>query len=242
MKYTLPPPAEKAGYVRRNFDEIAGHYDLFNDLITLGFHRRWKKRLLRESGLEGQNALVLDLCCGSGDISLLFKKNLAPASTVYSLDFSRAMLERLEKRLEGVKGCPVEIIEGDATDLRRFQKDSLDAVSISFGLRNVTDRPRCMKEAFRTLRKGGRFLILDVGRVRPAFLRPVASLFFVKIVPLIGYVLQGGRHEMYDYLPASAGVFPAPEELKEEILRAGFSKVKIIHFFFGSAALLAAEK
>ncbi len=242
--YSLPDQENKAQYVKNNFNEIAPNYDRFNDLITLGFHRRWKKKTVLASGLAGhRSARVLDLCCGSGDLSFAFRSILGPGSKIHSLDFSEGMLELFRKRLSDLPESECEIlpVQGDALDLSRFQTGSLDAVSIGFGLRNVTNREKCLKEMFRVLKPGGRAIILDVSRVNAVF-SFFAGLYFDRIVPLIGSFLQGKKHEMYDYLPASARQFPDQLSLKKELESAGFGTVTYRNFFLGAAALHVAEK
>ncbi len=239
---TLPPAEGKAEFVRKNFDEIARNYDRFNDWISFGTHRLWKRRTVRESGLAGKKARVLDLCCGSGDLSLAFARILAPGSEITSLDFSREMLSVLRSRLSGPKaprGISIEPTEGDAMALP--YDNEFDAVSMGFGLRNVTDRAVCLKGVLRSLRPGGRFLLLDVGKP-PRILSPFFRFFFAGIVPKIGHWIHGEDHAMYDYLPASSRLYPDQQSMKKELEAAGFVDVRIINFMFGAAGLHVARK
>ncbi len=243
-KYSLPSLEKKPQYVRQNFNEIALHYDLFNDLITFGLHRLWKRKAIQATGIVGQKGTrVLDLCCGSGDLALGFARLGGPESRVVALDFSEEMLAILRKRLEGTPlQDRVEVVEGDATDLSRFPDGSMDAVSIGFGLRNVDNRARTLQEIHRVLKPGASLVILDVGKIRSPFISFFHRLFFEKVVPLIGFVIHKKKHEMYEYLPASARVYPDQESLKRELLDTGFARVNYRNFLFGSASLHNAVK
>ncbi len=238
----LPQGDDRAVYVRENFDRIARSYDRFNDLSTFGLHRLWKRRTVRESGLTGKNAQVLDLCTGTGDLAFLFARKLGPGSRVTALDFSPGMLfhltERLKKRPTSV---PVSVVEGDALHLPSSDA-SFQAVCVGFGLRNVKDRARALSEIFRVLSPGGRALILDVGRPRFRLIGFFHRFYFEFIVPRMGAVLDPENPGMYAYLPASAREYPDPEILLSEMAGVGFRPVGIRRFLFGAAALVIAEK
>ncbi|MCB1173095.1 MAG: ubiquinone/menaquinone biosynthesis methyltransferase [Leptospiraceae bacterium] len=248
--YQLPDKSIRHDYIQRNFNEIAHKYDLFNDLITFGMHRLWKKRLVALCRLEQfSEARALDLCCGSGDISLYLARLPHKNLELHSLDFSSEMLRILQARIAawrqkhpGRSFHEPQIRQGDASDLSAFPDNSLQAITISFGLRNVQRRAECLREAWRTLAPGGRFLILDVGRVRPALIAWFHAVFFKTIVPWIGYLVHGSRHEMYAYLPASAEEYPDQQTLARELGQAGFTSVHIENRLFGSAAIHIATK
>ncbi len=243
--YTLPEKEVRPDYVKKNFSEIAASYDLYNDLITVGLHRFWKKLTVRSLGLKGRkNTSVLDLCCGSGDLTLLLTRELGPGSEITGLDFSPGMLEVMKRRVDnaGLKDITVIIKEGDAGNLE-FRKDSTaDGVTIAFGLRNVADRARTLREIHRVLKPGTRLAILDTGKVTLPVISALHSFFFKKIVPVIGHLISGKKHEMYDYLPASAEEYPGQEQLKKELLETGFTEVHYRNFLFGSAVLHTAVK
>lgn len=244
VSYTLPEDDRKAEYVKQNFNEISQNYDLFNDAITFGLHRLWKNTVITETGLRGKSGRLLDLCSGTGDLALMASRALGTDSEVTALDFSPEMLEVLRLRLQthpddyGV----VHVLEGDATDLTVFENDTFDAITIGFGLRNVTDRAKTFSEMLRVLRPGGRAVILDVGKVPYSIPRYFHRIFFEKIVPLIGHIIHGTKHEMYDYLPASSKVYPDQETLKKEMETAGFHSVRYKNFFLGAAAMHSGEK
>lgn len=237
----LPAPGEKAAFVQANFDAIAPNYDRFNDWITFGMHRLWKRRTIQETGLKGKKARVLDACCGSGDLTLAFQEALQSGSEIVSLDFSEKMLEVLESRLRTGNRNDVRVtcVAGDAMKLP--YNAEFDAVSMGFGLRNVEDRSKTLAGVFKALKPGGRFVLLDTGKP-PLLLRPFFRLYFEQIVPRIGHALHGGKHVMYNYLPASARSYPDALAMKAELENAGFTQIKIVRFSFGACTLHVAVK
>ncbi|MBI4082352.1 MAG: ubiquinone/menaquinone biosynthesis methyltransferase [Candidatus Lambdaproteobacteria bacterium] len=253
MSYRLPGPEEKARYVREKFDQIAAHYDLFNDLITQGQHRWWKRQLVRRLGI-GPGARVLDLCCGTGDIAARSLGRVGPAGRVVALDFSAAMLAIARQRLArqrpsihrlapagrpaGAQQAPapcVTVLRGDAMRLP-FAAGSFDFVTVGYGLRNVTDLDLCLGEIRRVLAPGGGLASLDVGKVRPAWARPLADFYMFRVVPWIGRRLQPGQ-EMFEYLPHSAEAFPSQDALKARLLAAGFASVELIEHLLGASVI-----
>ncbi len=227
--------------IRKGFDDLALHYDTFNDIITWGLHRIWKKKLIRLSNLKNKNIRALDLCCGSGDISLKLKFFLGENSEIFSVDFSKNMLSLFKNKIEHQKQkkgkARITLIEGDVTNLKIFKKQSIDLITIGFGLRNVQSRPKVLKECRRLLKKNAPLLILDVGKIKIPIIKLFHDFYFEKIVPKIGSLLQGFPHKMYSYLPASAKEYPSPKEISIELKKAGFTNVYYINLFFGSAVL-----
>ncbi|TGK04049.1 ubiquinone/menaquinone biosynthesis methyltransferase [Leptospira semungkisensis] len=239
----MPSQDTKANFVRENFDKIASKYDRFNDWNSFFLHRAWKNRLVHEIEKETQGPIrVLDLCCGTGDISVRLERS-SRVQSLLSLDFSEKMLSVAKNRLQVPiqKGrATVEI--GDATELSNVQSNSLDAVSIGFGLRNVNHIDKALSEILRVLKPGGVFANLDVGKVKNPLVRKFADFYFFKIVPLFGYILWGGKNDMFDYLPVSSLYYPDQESLKQKMQDLGFEKVRYTNFVFGNAVLHIAKK
>ncbi|MEM7181727.1 MAG: ubiquinone/menaquinone biosynthesis methyltransferase [Spirochaetota bacterium] len=226
--------------MRENFDVIARKYDIFNDLNSFFLHRHWKNAITRILDRKFPDSFVcLDLCCGTGDISVRIHKN-TQASKVYSVDFSENMLAIARNRMQTTPNSDVRI--GDATNLQDFADKSLDAVTIGFGLRNVDNLQSTLDEIMRVLKPGGMYINLDVGKVKNPFIRFFADFYFFKIVPFIGYILWGKKNEMFDYLPVSSLHYPAQEELQDILLAAGFTDVSFRNFAFGNVALHVASK
>jgi demethylmenaquinone methyltransferase/2-methoxy-6-polyprenyl-1,4-benzoquinol methylase len=215
----MPDPAA----VKTMFGRIAGRYDLANRVLSLGIDTHWRSRLVRAVARD-RPPRVLDLATGSGDVAFALKGALAPEATVLGLDFCAPMLEEARAKLarlpSGREG--LEFRQGDALALP-LSDGSFDAVTMAFGLRNMGDRARCLAEIRRVLRPGGRVHILEFSRARP-WLRPLYGFHLRRVAPLVAGLLTGDR-AAYEYLGASIGAFPGPEELSQEIRAAGFGEV-----------------
>jgi demethylmenaquinone methyltransferase / 2-methoxy-6-polyprenyl-1,4-benzoquinol methylase len=209
--------------VRTMFDRIAPVYDAMNRVMTAGLDRRWR-RIAAEAVVRPGDR-VLDAACGTGDLALAGAR---AGGKVIGLDFSPAMLARARR-----KGPQLEWVRGDALALP-FEAASFDAATIGFGVRNLDDLEAGLRELRRVLRAGGRLGVLELARPRGA-LRLFYSLWFDRIVPLLGRVLPGGA--AYTYLPASVRRFPPPEELARLLERVGFGAVGYRTFAGGIVAL-----
>lgn len=239
-QYQLPSQEKKPEYVRSNFNEIAKAYDRFNDWNSFFLHRRWKNWLVKSALEEVPNATIaVDLCCGTGDITkrLSDQKNL---QKIYGIDFSDQMLSFAFQKITENSRVTLEV--GDAMNLSKLKDNSIDIVTMGFGLRNVENLELCLKEVKRILKPGGAFLNLDVGRVRPKFLKYFADFYFFRIVPLFGYLLLGKGHEMFDYLPHSSRTYPDQETLLKILEKQGFVGVRFKNFVFGNAVAHIAKK
>ncbi|WP_155119637.1 ubiquinone/menaquinone biosynthesis methyltransferase [Leptospira weilii] len=242
-EFRMPRTDSKAGFVRENFNKIAMKYDRFNDWNSFLLHRVWKNRLVREveKNLSGR-LYVMDLCCGTGDISVRLE-NSRSIEHVTCVDFSENMLAIAKTRLgKQAETGRVRFEIGDATQLVNFQNSQFDAVSIGFGLRNVDDLSKAIGEILRVLKPGGLFLNLDVGKVKNPWVRRLADFYFFKVVPILGYILWGGKNEMFDYLPVSSLTYPDQETLKSILEQQGFQEVRFQNFVFGNAVLHIAKK
>ncbi len=211
------------GGVESMFDRIAPVYDAMNRVMTAGLDRRWRRLTVEAVVRPGDH--VLDGCCGTGDLAIAASE---VGGDVVGLDFSERMLERARR-----KSKSVEWVRGDLLDLP-FDDGSFDAATVGFGVRNVADLERALRELRRVLRPGGRLAILEITQPRGIW-RPFFSLWFDRVVPLVGKVLPGGR--AYTYLPASVRRFPGAEELTAVLETCGFADLEF-RLFGGSIVAL----
>lgn len=239
MTYRLPEPEQKARYVRERFDQIAHVYDRFNDLITQGQHRRWKKTLINRLQIR-PDFVGLDMCCGTGDIAQRAQNRLGERGKLFALDFSAAMLQIARTRLNQPRECTTLVTQGDAMRLP-FQSNSLDFVTVGYGLRNVENLEACLKEILRVLKPGGQFASLDTGKVWVPILRTLSDFYMFKIVPRIGKWLQPNE-EMYDYLPHSTLNFPDQHALKTQMEHQGFVQTEVLQYLFGASVIHLGKK
>ena len=209
--------------VRVMFDRIAPVYDLMNRVMTVGLDGRWR-RLTAEAVVRREDR-VLDACCGTGDLALACER---AGGRVVGLDFSERMLERARR-----KSASVEWVRGDLLELP-FAEDAFDAATVGFGVRNVADLERALRELRRILRPGGRLAILEI-TTPSGPLRVFYRLWLDRLVPLLGKLLRGGS--AYTYLPASVRRFPGPEELAALLRESGFAGVSYRLFAGGIVAL-----
>jgi demethylmenaquinone methyltransferase/2-methoxy-6-polyprenyl-1,4-benzoquinol methylase len=211
--------------VRTMFDRIAPVYDVMNRVMTAGLDGRWRR--LTAEAVVYQDARVLDACCGTGDLAIACDR---AGATVTGVDFSEQMLARARR-----KAPEIEWVRGDALELP-FADASFDGATVGFGVRNVEDLSRALRELRRVLRPGGRVGILEITRPR-GVLAPFYRLWFDGVVPLLGRALPGGS--AYTYLPASVRRFPGPEELAELMHDCGFEDVRFRLLARGIVALHA---
>jgi len=227
---TLPVGAEKRAVVEAMFDRIAPRYDLMNRLMTFGVDRAWRRRAI-DSLVLGPGARVLDLACGSGDLTAAAR---AAGARVVGLDFSAGMLEAARARQLGDV-----LVRGDALALP-LADGSMDAVVSGFALRNFVDLAAAFAEVARVLRPGGRLALLEVDRPASALLRMGHAVYFRRIVPLLGALLA--EREAYAYLPESTAYLPDAPTLAGLLARAGLTAIRKATLLGGAAQLVTAER
>jgi demethylmenaquinone methyltransferase / 2-methoxy-6-polyprenyl-1,4-benzoquinol methylase len=236
MAFNIPTGKEKSKYVKSKFSVIAKRYDLFNDLITQGMHRFWKNFLVEKARLKSSDN-ALDICCGTGDITQRLKASVGDDGDVIGLDFSSGMLKVAKNRN---LASTIYFVKADAMNLP-FQDRSMDVVTVGFGLRNLIDISKCLSEVIRVLKPGGRFLCLDMGKVKIPILKFLFKFYFFKIVPIVGKLMYP-REDLFDYFPASSVAYPSQEKLAGMLVNIGFEEVEIFNFYFGSTVIHYAEK
>jgi len=214
---------EKTRLVREVFDHVAGRYDLMNDLMSGGIHRRWKAELIdRLKPRPGE--ILLDLAGGTGDIARRFLGRAGRSGQVIVCDINASMVAAGRDRAldDGILGGITWLV-GDAEALPMADA-SIDCCTIAFGLRNVTRKQRALEEAHRVLKPGGRFFCLEFSRVKAAPLRRLYDLYSFSVLPRLGAVVARDR-DAYQYLVESIRRFPPQAELAAMMGRAGFEQV-----------------
>jgi demethylmenaquinone methyltransferase / 2-methoxy-6-polyprenyl-1,4-benzoquinol methylase len=230
-------PARIAGM----FDAIAGRYDALNHILSAGIDFYWRRRAIRALELTGRE-VVLDLCTGTGDVAIAaVRAPRGAARAVVGVDFSGAMLAvGLEKVRRAGLADRISMVRGDAVRVP-LAEASVDAATIAFGIRNVSDPVRGCAECFRVLRPGGRLVILEFGLPANPLLRRVYVWYSRTILPRIGRLVSRHR-EAYDYLPASVAQFPAGDAFLAVLRQAGFDDVRATPLTFGIVYLYVARK
>jgi demethylmenaquinone methyltransferase/2-methoxy-6-polyprenyl-1,4-benzoquinol methylase len=228
---------EFADQVRGMFDRIAGVYDLMNSAMTAGLHHQWRQRAVDRAEV-GPGSDALDVCCGTGDLALELRRRIGPDGRVVGSDFSEPMLE-LARQKSGDQGLPVEFGWADALDLP-YGDASFDAVTIGFGARNLADLERGISEMTRVLRPGGRLVILEITRPHRQPLAGFYSLWFDRVVPVLGTL--AGDPDAYSYLPDSVRTFPDPERLAAMLDAAGLSEIRWLLLGGGIIAIHSGRK
>lgn len=217
--------AEKAGKVQRMFAAIAGSYDLNNRVHSLWQDQMWRRYAVKAAGVRPGES-VLDIACGTGDLTELFAKT--EAARVVGGDFTPAMLdkarEKAPRNLGASLASKVTYVEADATRLA-FPDASFDVVSIAFGIRNVSDPAAAVREFARVLRPGGRLVILEFDRPSFAPMRWFYDFYCGWVMPRTATIISGDRSGAYRYLPASVGSFMPRRDLSDLISRSGFKDV-----------------
>lgn len=233
--------------VREMFTSIAPRYDLLNHILSCNIDRLWWRRTARAFTqiLSEPNAQVLDLCCGTGDMTFALRKQAGKSGLrLTGADFSHAMLQRaraksLEKVAPAGRPATPHWIEADALSLP-FADRHFSLVTSAFGFRNLADYDAGLREIARVLRPGGECGILDFSEPS-GFLGRLYRVYFKQVLPRIGTLLSGVSGP-YSYLPNSVERFPQPEEMLDRMRRAGFREATWIPYTFGIAGLYRGKK
>lgn len=229
-------PARIAGM----FDAIAGRYDFLNHFLTAGIDRRWRTRAIASLRLTGRER-VLDLCTGTADLAIEAMEARPPAARAIGVDFAGAMLAigREKVAARGLQPS-VDLVRGDALRIP-VAGESVDAVTIAFGIRNVADVPAAVREMLRVLKPGGRLAILEFAVPTLPLFRQCYMGYVRHVLPQVGRVIS--RHEgAYKYLQASIEAFLTPAEFVTILRQSGFVDVRPVQLMLGSVFLYEARR
>jgi demethylmenaquinone methyltransferase/2-methoxy-6-polyprenyl-1,4-benzoquinol methylase len=219
------------------FGAIAAKYDRANAILSLNLHKVWNRKLI--DSIEKKNPeILLDLCAGTGEIAFGWLRRQKGPKTAILLDFCPEMLDVAQQRAP--KNHRLSFIEGDAQALP-LPSSSVEAISVAYGIRNIKDPSRCFAEAFRTLKPGGLFSILELTEPKNPFLRVGHRLYLNQLLPLLGGLITRKPHA-YRYLSESIQAFVRPEVLLNGLFEAGFSDLSAKSLSGGIAHLITAKK
>ena len=225
MAGTTKPSRDSAQFaeqVNRMFDRVAARYDLLNSLMSAGLHHRWRERAAERAELAPGDT-ALDVCCGTGDLTLELASRLAPGGSVVGCDFSEPMLDLARDKAAARGADSIRFEWADALALP-YDAERFDAVTVGFGVRNLADLDRGLREMARVLKPGGRVVILEITQPTRPPLSTFYSLWFDRIVPLLGSLSD--EPEAYSYLPESVRSFPDPHGLAQKMDAAGFKSIR----------------
>jgi demethylmenaquinone methyltransferase/2-methoxy-6-polyprenyl-1,4-benzoquinol methylase len=233
--YRDVPVTEKTRLVGEVFDSVADKYDIMNDLMSMGVHRLWKRHFVATSGIP-RGSKVLDLASGTGDIAALLHKHVGAGGEVTLSDINPSMLGEGRRRMEN-KGIVsrVNYALANAESLP-FPDKHFDAVTIAFGLRNVTRKSVALAEMHRVLKPGGRVLILEFSRVKSETLEKLYDLYSFSILPKLGGLVASDE-DSYRYLAESIRKHPDQETLAQMMREAGFEQVSFRSLNAGIVAI-----
>lgn len=233
--YREVPEPDKENLVAEVFRSVAPKYDLMNDLMSFGLHRFWKQYTITHAAIRpGQT--VLDVAAGTGDLTKLFAKLVGKQGKVIMTDINDAMLTIGRDRLAdaGVLGN-VDYVQADAEHLP-FADNSVDCVTIAFGLRNVTDKTAALKAMYRVLKPGGKLLILEFSHAEAPLINKLYNFYSFNVIPKMGELVTQDRAS-YQYLVESIRMHPNQKTLKAMMLESGFEEVDYFNLSGGIVAL-----
>ena len=221
--YLEVPVDEKVHWVHRHFNTVAARYDLMNTILSLGIHHLWKRTAVRMMGLK-REASVIDVCGGTGDLSVLAARDVGPSGRVILYDINRQMIQEGIPRVKRASfGHRISFVQGDAEQIS-FPDQSFDAAMVGFGIRNLTHLEKGFQEIYRVLKPGGKLMCLEFSSPISPLFRRVYDWYSFSVMPRLGELMVGSRLA-YTYLPESIRMFLAPEALSNILEGVGFSRI-----------------
>lgn len=236
----LPSKENKAQYVQETFNSIAKNYDLMNTLITLGLDKSWRRLAVKRSELR-EGGTGLDVCCGTGMLTMELARAAGPAGRITGLDFSENMLDVARQNIREFEfKDSIQLIQGDAMNLP-FENEVFVCATVGWGLRNVPDILQTVREMARVVKPGGKVISLDMAQPTIPVFRELYWLFFNKAIPAAGKLFSGNK-KAYDYFHDSAKAFVHQKELAGIFAEAGLIETGFINLFGGVVAIVEGRK
>jgi demethylmenaquinone methyltransferase / 2-methoxy-6-polyprenyl-1,4-benzoquinol methylase len=228
MNYQGPNPET----IKSMFKKVAPTYDKGNDILSVGIHHLWRKKLVQMSGAQaGMN--ILDCATGTGDLAIEFKKAVGPSGSVIGTDFCDDMMLTAPAKAQA-QGLEIQYRTADVMNLP-FADEEFDRVSISFGIRNVEDPKKALREMARVTKSGGQIFILEFGQMKTPVVKDLYKFYFEKVLPYVGGLVTG-QTDAYKYLQKSSSQFPCREEFVSWMDETGlFFKTGFTSVSFGIA-------
>jgi demethylmenaquinone methyltransferase/2-methoxy-6-polyprenyl-1,4-benzoquinol methylase len=231
--------SRKGERVREMFSSIASRYDLLNRLLSFGSDTRWRRYAVKQVRFS-ENGRILDIATGTGDMTFAIAAATPASVTIVGVDFCKEMIEiATAKKEKSIYSRRINYAIAPCEDIP-FPEGTFDSATIAFGIRNLDDRNQGLQEIHRTLKSGGRLIILEFSTPRSRFIRTIYHWYFCRLLPVIGGLFS--KYDAYKYLPESVLEFPAQEDFKQTMAAAGFSN--IVHFTqtFGIVTIYVGEK
>ena len=234
-------PEQETEKIRSMFNRITPTYDFLNHLLSMNIDRRWRRLSVEALG-DLRDKRILDLCCGTGDITFeILKQSGGKCRQVIGLDFAQAMLDRMSKKAEkNIHKEKITYLQADAT-CSPLEDNSVDHCCVCMGVRNISDVPKALREVHRVLVPGGRFAILESAMPKSALMRGFYHFYSRRVIPFVGKLVSG-ESVAYKYFNESIEVFPYGEKFANVIRDAGFASVQVIPLTLGIVNLYIAQK
>jgi demethylmenaquinone methyltransferase/2-methoxy-6-polyprenyl-1,4-benzoquinol methylase len=236
----LPNKENKAKYVQETFNSIASNYDLMNKLMTFGLDKSWRRLAVKRSELK-EGGTGLDVCCGTGMLTMEQARAAGPAGRIIGLDFSENMIAVARQNIRDFEfKDSIQFIQGDAMDLP-FENNAFDCVTVGWGLRNVPDILKTVQEMARVVKPGGKVISLDMAQPTAPVFREFYWLCFNRVIPAMGKLFSGNK-KAYDYLHDSAKAFVHQKELASIFANAGLVETRYLNLCGGVVAIVEGRK
>ena len=229
---------DKKVYVEKMFNDISKRYDLFNTISSFGLDRYWRRKLVASLYLDKTKSL-LDVATGTGDVVFSMYKRFKVKCTGIDIAEKMIKLANIKRQKKYIDEKDMVFVKGDAENLD-FDDNMFDALTISFGFRNLGDFDLGLKEFYRVLKPGGKIEVLEFSKHHISWFSPLFKFYFKNIVPLLGAMLA--RKDAFLYLPESVEAFPTSKEFIMQLAETGFTNSQYTSLTFGSVALYTAIK